>query len=158
MFAPKEGRVRGSMRPLPRALVYALAGCLGELFFTGCTSLVRTHRFRPHTSPLMLPIYGLIQPLFEPVHEAIRGRVPIWGRAVVYGGGFHAVEYVTGRLLRRLVGRAPWDYARARWQLDGLIRIDYFPLWAAAGLATEWLHDRLMAQPRVRTRRRERPL
>src|SRR5438552_2012118 len=115
MFAPKEGRVRGSMRPLPRALVYALAGSLGELFFTGCTSLVRTHRFRPHTSPLMLPIYALIQPLFEPVHEAIRGRVPVWGRALIYGGGFHAVEYVTGRLLRRLGGRqrrSSWRAAR----------------------------------------------
>jgi putative ABC transporter type IV len=157
MFAPKDAVLRGSIMPLPRALIYALAGCLGELFFTGCTSLVRTQRLRPHTSLLMLPICALIQPLFEPLHQAIRGRVPLWGRAVIYGGGFHAVEYVTGRLLRRLAGRAPWDYARARWQLDGLIRIDYFPLWAGAGLATEWLHDLLTAQP-VRTRRRERPL
>src|SRR2546430_13109886 len=139
MFAPKEGRVRGSMRPLPRALVYALAGCLGELFFTSCTSFVRTHRFRPHTSPLMLPIYGLIQPLFEPVHEAIHGRVPIWGRAVVYGGGFHAVEYVTGRLLRRLAGPRPWEYARAPWRLDRPVRMDSLPLLAPGGRGAQWL-------------------
>jgi hypothetical protein len=108
---------------------------------------------RPHTSPLMLPIYAMIQPLFEPVHQAMRGRVPVWGRALIYGTGFHAAEYLSGRLLRRFVGRAPWDYSNARWQLDGLIRFDYFPLWAAAGLLTERLHDILTAQLPVRTRR-----
>ena len=105
----------------------------------------------------MLPVYALIQPLFEPVHQAMRGRVPLWGRALVYGGGFHAAEYISGRLLRRLVGRAPWDYSNARWQLDGLIRFDYFPLWAATGLLTERVHDVLVAQAPIRTRRRERP-
>jgi hypothetical protein len=147
MFAPKVTRRGGSLTPLQRALLYGLAGCFGELVFTACTSLLRTGRLRPRTSPVMLPIYALIQPLFEPVHQAMRGRVPLWGRALVYGGGFHAVEYVTGRILRRLLGRAPWDYSAARWQLDGLIRFDYFPLWAAAGLGLERLHGVLTALP-----------
>jgi hypothetical protein len=95
----------------------------------------------------MLPIYALIQPLFEPVHQAMRGRVPLWGRALIYGGGFHAVEYASGRFFRLALCRAPWDYSRARWQLDGLIRFDYFPLWAATGLGLERLHDLLTAPP-----------
>ncbi|HEY4872485.1 MAG TPA: hypothetical protein VIJ03_11395 [Candidatus Dormibacteraeota bacterium] len=156
MFAPKGCAGQAPRSPLLRAVVYGAAGCLGELFFTACTSAARTHRLRPHTSPLMLPIYALIQPLFEPVHRAMRGRVPLWGRALVYGGGFHAAEYLSGRLLRQLVGRAPWDYSDARWQLGGLIRFDYFPLWAAVGLMTERLHDILTAQPRITTRRPER--
>ena len=135
------------MRPLSRAVIYGLAGCFGELFFTGCTSLAKLHKVRPRTSPVMLPVYAMIQPLFEPVHRAMRGRVPVWGRALVYGSGFQAAEYASGRLLRRLVGQAPWDYSNARWQLDGLIRFDYFPLWAAAGLMTEQLHDILTARP-----------
>jgi hypothetical protein len=106
----------------------------------------------------MLPIYALIQPLFEPVHEAMRGRVPLLGRGLIYGAGFHAVEYASGWLIRRSLGRAPWDYSGARWQLNGLIRFDYFPLWAAAGLMIERLHDLLTAGPWVRTRRLERPL
>ncbi len=78
----------------------------------------------------MLAIYALLQPLFEPVHifsplfhagagplRRMRGRVPPWGRALIYGTGFHAAEYVSGRLLRQLVGRAPWDYSNARWQV-----------------------------------------
>ena len=157
MFAPKGLTAQAPLSPLLRAAVYGVAGCVGELFFTACTSLARTHRLRPHTSPLMLPVYALVQPLFEPVHRAMRGRVPFWGRALIYGSGFHAAEYLSGKLLRRLVGRAPWDYADARWQLGGLIRFDYFPLWAAAGLMTERLHDMLTAQPRITTRRPERP-
>jgi uncharacterized membrane protein len=57
--------------------------------------------------------------------------------------GFFAVEYLFGRLLRNVVGEAPWDYSRARFNLHGLVRLDYLPLWAGAGLALEPLHDRL---------------
>jgi hypothetical protein len=157
MFAPKVSTVHAGFRPLTRAVVYGVAGCVGELFFTACTSALRTHRLRPHTSPLMLPVYALIQPLFEPAHQIMRGRVPLGGRALVYGSGFHAGEYLSGRLLRMLVGEAPWDYSAARWQLDGLIRFDYFPLWAAAGLMTERLHDILTAPPPIPTRPPMRP-
>ena len=38
---------------------------------------------------------------------------------------------------------APWDYSHARRHLHGLIRLDYLPLWAGAGLALEPVHDRL---------------
>jgi hypothetical protein len=157
MFAPKVSTVDAGLRPLTRAVVYGAAGCVGELFFTGCTSALRTRRLQPHTSPLMLPVYALIQPLFEPAHRIMRGRVPLWGRALVYGSGFHAAEYLSGRLLRRLVGRAPWDYSAARCQLDGLIRFDYFPLWAATGLMTERLHDRLTGQPPITRQPPTRP-
>jgi hypothetical protein len=148
MFAPKVGRGGGSLAPLQRAMLYGLAGCFGELFFTACTGLLRSGRLRPRTSPLMLPVYALVLPLFEPVHQAMHGRVPFWGRALIYGTGFHAVEFVTGRLFRLVLGRAPWDYSRARWQLDGLTRFDYFPLWAATGLGLERLHD-LLTAPRA---------
>src|SRR2546421_11011267 len=96
MFAPKVSTGQAALTPLARAVVYGVAGCVGELFFTACTSTLRTHRLRPHTSPMMLPVYALIQPLFEPAHRIMRGRVPLWGRALVYGSGFHAAEYLSG--------------------------------------------------------------
>jgi hypothetical protein len=90
----------------------------------------------------MLPLYALIQPLYEPAHDVLRTRaIPM--RASAYGAGFLAVEYASGRLFRRVLGQAPWDYSHARLQLHGLTRLDYFPLWALAGLALERLHDRL---------------
>jgi hypothetical protein len=89
-----------------------------------------------------VPVYGLAQPLFEPVHDAVRGRrAPV--RAGVYGAGILAVEYASGRVLRRLVGRVPWDYGGARFAVDGLVRLDYLPLWALFGLGLERLDDLL---------------
>jgi hypothetical protein len=143
MFVPKWGLRPGSPGRLQRASIYGLCGCLGELAFTACAGLLREHRLRPHTSPLMLPIYALMQPLFEPLHGRLRGRVPWPGRALIYGTAFHTVEYLSGSLYRRLLGQAPWDYSGARWQRSGLIRFDYFPIWAATGLAAERLHDSL---------------
>ena len=61
----------------------------------------------------------------------------------MYGAGVLGVEYASGRLLRRLVGRVPWDYGDARFGVDGLVRLDYVPLWAAFGLGLERFHDLL---------------
>ena len=45
-------------------------------------------------------------------------------------------EYVTGRLLRSLRA-CPWDYTGCRFSVDGLIRLDFAPLWFGAGLLFE---------------------
>jgi uncharacterized membrane protein len=113
--------------------------------FTAIVGFVRgrDRRLTGQTSLWMFPIYGLIQPLYEPLHDALRERLAAPGRGLVYSLGFLAVEYVSGRVLRAVVGEASWDYSRARYHLHGLIRLDYLPLWAGAGLALERLHDRL---------------
>ena len=90
----------------------------------------------------MFPVYGLAQLLFEPVHDALRPRAPA-ARAAAYAAGFSTVEYTSGRALRRLRGAAPWDYSHARWNLDGLVRAGYIPVWALAGFGFERLHDLL---------------
>ena len=90
----------------------------------------------------MLPIYATIQPLYEPLHDALRNRSRA-ERAAAYAAGFLAVEYASGALLRSTRGSAPWDYSEARLNVNGLIRLDYAAYWAAAGLALEPLHDHL---------------
>ena len=112
-----------------RAVVYGLTGWAVDSAYVAA----HTRRRRP-SSLLNLPVYALAQPLFEPVHDAVRSR-PAIARAAVYGGGILGVEYVAGRLLRRLLGKAPWDYGSARAAVDGLVRLDYLPLWGAFGLA-----------------------
>jgi uncharacterized membrane protein len=89
-----------------------------------------------------VPVYGLAQPLFEPVHDRIRHR-PLALRAALYGAGILGVEYASGRFLRRFLGDVPWDYSGARFGVGGLVRLDYFPLWGVYGLALERLHDLL---------------
>jgi uncharacterized membrane protein len=130
---------------LGRFAVYGAIGLVFELVFTGLKGAARGESpvRAAHTSLWMFPVYGLMQPLFEPVHDRLRGRARLPARAATYTAGFFAVEYVSGWLFRRLRGHAPWDYHYARWNIHGLIRLDYAPLWAAMGLAMERVHDLL---------------
>jgi hypothetical protein len=134
-----------SKKGLPAAArlpVYAVAGFAFEVAFSAAHDLVRGRGVRLRTSPWMLAVYALLLPLYEPVHGALRSR-PLPVRAGVYGLGFLGVEYASGRAFRRLLGEAPWDYTYAKRHVDGLIRPDYFLLWAVAGLLCEPLHDAL---------------
>jgi uncharacterized membrane protein len=131
-------------RPLGRFAAYGLIGWCAEVAFTGLHDFVRTRdpRLLARSSLWMFPIYGLLQPLYEPLHDAMRDRVPAVLRGAVYGALIMTVEYGTGRAIRASVGRAPWDYGAARRHVDGLVRLDYLPMWALAGLAMERVHDR----------------
>ncbi len=133
---------------LIRFVIYGLLGWCIEVGYTAIAGVISRRqeggRLVGVTYLWMFPIYGLLAPLYEPLHDTIR----LWGwplRAVVYAAGFMAVEYLSGWLLRRLAGVCPWDYTgRARWHLHGLMRWDYAPLWAALGLALEPVHDFLV--------------
>jgi len=90
----------------------------------------------------MFPVYAIAQFAAEPLHDRIRRR-RVTARACAYAVAFTAFEYASGRALRALRREAPWDYAHARWNVDGLIRADYVPVWGAAGLLYERVHDML---------------
>jgi uncharacterized membrane protein len=125
-----------------RFAAYGLLGWCAEVVFTGIHDFVRNrdNRLPSRTSIWMFPVYGLLSPLYEPLHDAVRDR-PVPVRAAVYALGLMATEYSSGVVLRALLGRAPWDYSSAKRHIDGLVRPDYFPLWAAFGLALEPVHD-----------------
>jgi hypothetical protein len=123
-----------------RLVAYAAAGWGVDACFTALNSLRRTGW--PRRSSLWnAPLYALAQPLFEPVHDRLRGRASQPARGLIYGAGILGVEYAVGRLFRRARGHAPWDYSYARWNVDGLVRADFLPLWALFGLALERLDD-----------------
>ena len=125
-----------------RFLAYGLAGWAVDSLFVW----VHTGRRRP-SSLVNVPVYGLAQPLFEPLHGRMRHR-PLALRGLVYGAGILGVEYASGRLLRRLLGSAPWDYGEAPLGIDGgLVRLDYLPIWGIFGLGLERLHDLLRPTP-----------
>jgi hypothetical protein len=126
-----------------RRLAYGLVGWAVDSVFV----FAHTGRRRP-SSLLNVPVYGLAQPLFEPAHDRLRQR-PAALRAALYGAGILGVEYASGRLLRRFVGYVPWNYGRARFGIDGLVRLDYLPLWAVYGLGLERLHDLLAPRASV---------
>lgn len=130
------------MRKTARAATYALVGYSAETIYSAIHDLARGRRARLRTSPWMLGIYGSIRLLFEPLHDRVRNR-SVLARAGTYVVGFYLVEYTSGRLIREVTGEAPWDYGDAAFNLHGLVKPSYAPLWATAGLALEWLHDKL---------------
>ena len=120
--------------------MYSAIGFVAEVAISAVHDVWRQKPVRFRTSPWMLPVYALLLPLYEPIHDALRERSWIL-RSSAYGVGFLAVEYASGVAFRQLLGEAPWDYSDARYNLDGLIRPDYFFQWAVMGLALEPLHD-----------------
>jgi uncharacterized membrane protein len=136
-----------------RFVAYGMLGWAIEIVWTAVHSAVLAPggaarwKLAGRTYLWMFPIYGSMVFLYEPLHELLR-PTPWPLRAAVYAAAFLAVEYVTGWLLRRLTGACPWDYLRrerpARWQLHGLIRLDYAPAWALLGLGLEPVHDFLL--------------
>lgn len=124
--------------------IYAAVGFVTEVGFSAVHDLTRRKEIEIRTSPWMLPIYALIQPLYEPLHDKMRDSVPAPIRGGLYALGFMAVEYASGRTLQTIRGQAPWDYTYATRHIDGLVRPDYFPLWAMGGLALERVHDILV--------------
>jgi uncharacterized membrane protein len=135
---------------LGRFAAYGLLGWCAEVLFTGIHGYVRDrdNRLPSRSSIWMFPIYGLLSPLYEPLHDAVR-NLPVPARATVYAFGLMGVEYSSGVVLRRLLGQAPWDYSDARRHINGLVRPDYFPLWAAFGLGLEPVHDILTGRRSV---------
>lgn len=128
-----------------RFIIYGLGGWCGEVVYTALTGSLpqRDWRLVGRTYLWMFPIYGLIAPLYEPVHTLIR-ETPLVARATVWAVGFTLVELVAGWLIARLIGRCPWDYSDRRWAINAYIRWDYFPVWALVGLALEPVHDFLV--------------
>lgn len=130
-----------------RFLIYGLLGWCMEILWTALPRRWPVDwRLPGHTYLWMLPIYGLVAPLYEPVHAALRAAGVAWPlRGLVYAAGIMALEVGTGWLIARLTGRIPWDYrGRARWQWRGYTRFDYAPLWFLVGLGLEPLHDFLV--------------
>src|SRR5512140_2190405 len=131
---------------LIRFIVYGLVGWCSEVVWTAVRGFVATRdwRLQGHSYLWMFPIYGLIAPLFEPLHNALR-QWPWPLRGLVYMAGFWLAELITGYAIRRLTGRCPWDYSGRRGSMaGGIITLAYAPVWFLFGLAMEPLHDRLV--------------
>jgi uncharacterized membrane protein len=45
-------------------------------------------------------------------------------------------EFISGSILS-LFSMCPWDYSAAKYNIRGIVRLDYYPFWMAAGLVFE---------------------
>lgn len=101
-------------------------------------------RLMGKTSLLMFPIYGcgvLLSPIARLTDWWIGGGVVRPVDRMVRHGMLYVVliftmEYASGAWLRAR-GMCPWDYTGRQLNINGLIRLDFAPLWFGTGLLFE---------------------
>lgn len=126
-----------------------LFGVLGlglEVLFTGLLDARNDtrHHLMGYSSMWYFPLYTL-PPL---VLDAMGGLVlplPIIVRGLIYTMVIFFIEYVGMFLLRKLLGASPSEasYRQCRWNVHGLIRLDYAPAMFLMGLFFEFVYRRL---------------
>lgn len=124
---------------LARFFLYGLMGWCLEVIFTGIAAAFQRDRSATATTYLwMFPIYAGTALALEQAQAAMVGV--FWlTRAVVYVAIIYLAELSTGWVLRRALGRCPWDY-QSGFHLAGLIRLDYAPAWLLAAILFEPAH------------------
>jgi hypothetical protein len=123
---------------LERAAVLACVGVAAEVAFTAAMEPTGGKRLIGTSYVWMFPIYALLYPGMTLLAPYVGGR-PWWARAALYAALIMLVELLTGLVLRAALGEAPWEpgYRGKRWCVFGLVRLDYFPAWAAGALVFE---------------------
>lgn len=118
--------------------------CL-EVIFTSVESIMaQDWRLMGRTSLLMFPIYGmgaLLAPIGDGIDRflgeaAMRPADRYLRHGMLYMVLIFTAEYLSGAWLKAR-GICPWDYSASRASINGLIRLDFAPLWFGTGLLFE---------------------
>lgn len=125
-----------------------VAGWCLEVLFTSTESiLAHDWRLMGRTSLLMFPIYGmgaLLAPIGGAVDrwlsvqpgETLTSRDRMMRHGMLYMVLIFIMEYISGAWLKAR-GICPWDYTGRYSSINGLIRLDFAPLWFMTGLLFE---------------------
>jgi hypothetical protein len=123
---------------------FACFGITAEVFFTAFYNLfAQTPLCGKAPAALagmsyvwMAFIYGLIPVLGILFHDKAK-PLPVWLRLPLYVLIIYIIEFTSGYLLQLFTGKCPWQYTTG-WNVMGLIRLDYFPVWLVfAGLVEQ---------------------
>lgn len=118
--------------------------CL-EVIFTSVESIMaHDWRLMGRTSLLMFPIYGcgaLLAPIGGLIdrwigEQPLRSTDRMVRHGMLYMVLIFTAEYISGMWLRAR-GICPWDYSGRQTSINGLIRLDFAPLWFGTGLLFE---------------------
>ncbi|XP_038155440.1 transmembrane protein 229b-like [Cyprinodon tularosa] len=122
-----------------RLYVYALHGCLCEVAFTAvydwCST--RDRRLTGHSSLWALPMYATAIFFMEGLRTRLLAQhfsLPV--RLTAYTLFIYTWEFSWGVGLS-LLGACPWDYSTHRYNLGGLVTLEYGLAWAVAAFIAE---------------------
>ena len=134
------------LKPIPMNFIKCgITGWCLEVLFTSVESIMaHDWRLMGRTSLLMFPIYGcgaLLAPIGRMMDRWI-GEYPLRStdrmirHGMLYMVLIFAAEYISGMWLRAR-GICPWDYSGSQSSINGVIRLDFAPLWFGTGLLFE---------------------
>lgn len=119
--------------------MYALHGCLCEVAFTAAWDWCSTRdsRLAGHSSLWALPMYATAIYLMESLRAQLLARqCPLAARLTAYTVFIYLWEFSWGAGLT-LLGACPWDYSGFRYNLGGLVTLEYALPWALAAFIAE---------------------
>ncbi|MFR6163500.1 MAG: putative ABC transporter permease [Mediterraneibacter gnavus] len=73
---------------------------------------------------------------FSPLSQKLKDKKAPFCGGSIYTAFIFAGEFLSGLFLKKH-RICPWDYSRAKFNIKGVIRLDYAPLWFTAGLFFE---------------------
>lgn len=124
-----------------RFFIYGSLGLCIEVMWTGLWAFFKgDFTLTGHSSVIMFPIYGSVV-LLEPMFRELKCN-SILLRGAVYMLLIFSAEYFSGIFLNRL-GICPWSYANARFNVEGVVRADYMPLWFGVGIMYEYVWGKI---------------
>lgn len=136
-----------------RMLFYGLHGFFDEILFTSLFTFVESNfldwRFRGHSSLWSFFMYGFGSFVIERLYLRWKDKwyLPMPVRATMYVLWVYLWEFSCGMVLRYFTAR-PWDYSNRRWNLCGLITLQYFPAWFVASVYQEFVAEYLLTLSR----------
>ncbi|CAN5613733.1 hypothetical protein BH11CYA1_BH11CYA1_33600 [soil metagenome] len=125
-------------------LIFGLIGLGLEVVFTATLDAkknVQGHLWG-YSSLWYLPLY-MLAPLFLRLSESTLSVFPILIRGLIYMVTIFTCEFVAMFALRKLLGASPSEanYKLSRWNICGLIRLDFAPAMFLLGLIFEFIYD-----------------
>ncbi|XP_054654924.1 transmembrane protein 229B-like [Dunckerocampus dactyliophorus] len=138
----EEVQTSVSTRPLSmlaRLYVYALHGCLCEVCFTAVLDWcsIQDRRMMGYSSLWALPMYASAIYVMERLRSwLLTHHQPLPLRLVTYTLFIYLWEFTWGTALR-LLKACPWDYSGYKYNLGGLVTLEYAIPWAVAAFIAE---------------------
>ena len=136
-----------AVSPWVRMLVYGMLGFSYEIVFTSLFDFVTSNftdlTFKGYSSLWSFLIYGSCSFCGEQVYFYSKKRLSIFLRGLIYVQMAYTWEFIGGLILGQFSART-WDYTHYKYDVMGLIALEYAPLWFCSGLLQEFFYEYLL--------------
>ena len=129
--------------------IMVLFGVLGlglEIIFTAVLDAKKDHQRHlwGYSSLWYLPLY-MMAPIVLELSADMISPLPFLARGLIYMIAIFSCEFVAMYALRKLLGASPSEanYKLSRWNICGLIRLDYAPAMFLMGLRFEFVYQQI---------------